>query len=63
VIDLIPGDQTVWELDPLERLVAAGQLQAFQHDGFWQPMDTLREKRILESLAADGNAPWLKILK
>jgi glucose-1-phosphate cytidylyltransferase len=43
----------------MERLAADGQLMAFRHEGFWQPMDTLREKQILESLCASGEAPWL----
>lgn len=58
VIDLIEGDSTVWEREPLERLAEDGQLRAWQHDGFWQPMDTLREKLILESLWNNGRAPW-----
>jgi len=57
-IDLIAGDQTSWEGDPLARLAAAGQLMAFEHNGFWQPMDTLREKNLLEDLWATGKAPW-----
>ncbi len=58
VIDLIDGDATHWERDPLERLTAAGQLSAFRHRGFWQPMDTLRDKTLLEQLWASGKAPW-----
>jgi glucose-1-phosphate cytidylyltransferase len=58
VIDLIAGDSTVWEAEPMEQLARTGQLMAFRHDGFWQPMDTLREKRQLEQLWASGNAPW-----
>ena len=46
------------ERAPLEKVTAAGQLMAFKHDGFWQPMDTLREKQMLEKLWNDGNAPW-----
>lgn len=57
-LDLIAGDDTVWEREPLERLAAEGELSAFRHDGFWQPMDTLREKTILESLWDGGAAPW-----
>ncbi|WNO03722.1 glucose-1-phosphate cytidylyltransferase [Rhodoferax mekongensis] len=57
-IDLIPGDATSWEAEPLSRLAAQGELMAFRHDGFWQPMDTLREKNMLEELWAGGNAPW-----
>jgi len=58
-LDLIAGDATVWEKEPLERLAATDQLHAYRHDGFWQPMDTLREKRILEDLWNSGHAPWL----
>ena len=58
VLDRIEGDSTIWEREPLEGLTQDGQLSAFQHDGFWQPMDTLREKRMLEDLWASGNAPW-----
>jgi glucose-1-phosphate cytidylyltransferase len=58
VLDLIEGDNTVWELSPLGRLAASGQLMAFQHLGFWQPMDTLRDKNQLEELWASGKAPW-----
>lgn len=59
-IDLIAGDQSSWEGEPLTRLAADGQLMAFKHDGFWQPMDTLREKNLLEDLWATGQAPWKK---
>ena len=52
------GDETVWERDPLEGLASAGQLVAFKHEGFWQPMDTLRDKNELEMLWANGKAPW-----
>lgn len=54
----IGGDQTVWEADPLNRLAADGQLMCFEHTGFWQPMDTLREKNLLEDLWHSGRAPW-----
>ena len=54
----IDGDDTLWERDPLERLAADGELMAYRHDGFWQPMDTLREKKLLEDLWASGAAPW-----
>jgi glucose-1-phosphate cytidylyltransferase len=57
-LDLIADDNTSWEREPLTRLAAEGQLMAFEHDGFWQPMDTLREKNLLESLWASGQAPW-----
>jgi glucose-1-phosphate cytidylyltransferase len=59
VIDLIDGDATIWEREPMEELARTGNLASFRHDGFWQPMDTLREKRILESLWGNGTAPWL----
>ena len=58
VLDRIGGDTTVWEREPLEGLAREGQLTAFQHDGFWQPMDTLRDKNQLEQLWAGGAAPW-----
>jgi len=58
VLDLIAGPETIWEQDPLERLAADGDLVAFRHEGFWQPMDTLRDKLHLEDLWATGNAPW-----
>lgn len=58
VLELIEGDDTVWEREPLERLAAANQLAAFRHPGFWQPMDTLRDKTQLEALWAGGAAPW-----
>ena len=54
----IQDDRTVWECEPMERLAADDQLYAFQHDGFWQPMDTLRDKMNLDSLWCAGNAPW-----
>jgi glucose-1-phosphate cytidylyltransferase len=57
-LGLIEGDLTGWESDPLTSLVELGQLMAFQHHGFWQPMDTLREKLQLEELWATGKAPW-----
>jgi glucose-1-phosphate cytidylyltransferase len=58
VLDYIDGDHSVWERDPLERLARDNQLSAFRHDGFWQPMDTLRDKNKLEELWSSGNAPW-----
>jgi glucose-1-phosphate cytidylyltransferase len=58
VFDYIDGDSTQWEREPLERLAAEGQLMAYQHGGFWQCMDTLREKHILNSLWESSNAPW-----
>ena len=57
-LDLIPGDDTSWEVEPLAALARQHQLMAFEHDGFWQPMDTLREKNLLEDLWASGKAPW-----
>jgi glucose-1-phosphate cytidylyltransferase len=58
IADYIDGDETQWEHEPLERLAAEGQLMAYRHDGYWQCMDTLREKHILENYWASGNAPW-----
>jgi len=58
VLDYIAGDETPFERAPLERLAAEGELRAYRHEGFWQPMDTLREKHLLESLWASGKAPW-----
>ena len=58
VIDLIEGDQTVWERGPLETLSQRGELAAYSHLGFWQPMDTLRDKIFLEELWSSGQAPW-----
>lgn len=58
VIELIDDDSTVWERGPLERLAAAGQLGIFRHNGFWRPMDTLRDKLELENLWESRTAPW-----
>lgn len=58
VIDLIVNDQTVWEREPLEQLAREGNLAAYQHHGFWQPMDTLRDKVLLEELWQSDRAPW-----
>lgn len=58
VIDYIEGDQTTWEREPLEGLASKGQLKAYRHKGFWQPMDTLRDKNYLENLWASNKAPW-----
>jgi glucose-1-phosphate cytidylyltransferase len=58
VLELIENDSTVWEEQPLTSLAASGELMAFRHDGFWQPMDTLRDRMLLEELWAGGNAPW-----
>jgi glucose-1-phosphate cytidylyltransferase len=59
VIDLIADDRTLWEREPLEVLAESNQLKAFQHSGFWQPMDTLRDKNYLEDLWKSGKAPWM----
>jgi glucose-1-phosphate cytidylyltransferase len=58
VFDYIDGDKTAWEREPLERLATEGQLMAYRHDGFWQCMDTLRDKVFLEKLWLRGGAPW-----
>jgi glucose-1-phosphate cytidylyltransferase len=58
VLDRIEGDATVWEREPMEGLAADGQLAAFVHDGFWQPLDTLRDKNSLNELWSSGHAPW-----
>lgn len=60
VLDYLENDQTILERRPLEQLASHNQLVAFRHHGFWQPMDTLREKNLLESLWATGNPPWTK---
>lgn len=57
-LDYIDGDETPWETVPLRRLADAGELRAWRHTGFWQPMDTLREKELLESLWQSPSAPW-----
>lgn len=57
-IDLVDQDSTSWEGDPMTTLAARGELMAYQHDGFWQPMDTLREKNMLEDLWSKNKAPW-----
>jgi glucose-1-phosphate cytidylyltransferase len=58
VLDYIDGDATTWEREPMERLAAENQLAAYLHTGFWQPMDTLRDKNHLEELWSGGTAPW-----
>jgi len=58
VIDYIEDDSTVWEKDPMETLAGNNELSAFRHHGFWQPMDTLRDKHVLEDLWQSGKAPW-----
>lgn len=58
VLDLIGGDESVWEDAPLQTLARTGKLAAYRHDGFWHPLDTLRDKRALEALWQRGDAPW-----
>ena len=58
VLDLIEGDETVWEKEPMERLASSNQLNAYVHKGFWRPMDTLRDKHYLNELLESGAAPW-----
>ena len=58
VLRLIDSDNTFWEREPLESLAKNGQLKAFFHDGFWRPMDTMRDKNVLEELWGEGKAPW-----
>jgi len=58
VLDMIEGDDTIWEGEPLETLANAGQLAAWRHDGFWRPMDTLRERIQLDDMWNNGRAPW-----
>jgi glucose-1-phosphate cytidylyltransferase len=58
VFDYIEGDDTTWEQQPMQRMAAEGKLCAYKHNGFWQSMDTLRDKMVLEDLWASGDAPW-----
>jgi glucose-1-phosphate cytidylyltransferase len=58
VVDYIANDSTMWERDPMQRLATENQLSAYVHRGFWQPMDTLRDKLLLEDLWSKGDAPW-----
>lgn len=58
VLDLLTGPDCVWEEKPMEKLARSGQFHAYKHGGFWQPMDTLRDKTLLEDLWASGAAPW-----
>lgn len=58
IFNYIDGDSTIWERGPMERLASEGQLSAYRHEGFWQPMDTLRDKMSLEKLWEEGRAPW-----
>jgi glucose-1-phosphate cytidylyltransferase len=60
VLSYLKGDSTIWEQEPLMQLSADGQLMAYQHHGFWQPMDTLHDKQTLEALWVSGKAPWKK---
>ena len=57
-IDYIENNETSWEKEPLEKISSKGQLVAFKHEGFWQPMDTIREKNYLEDLWLANKAPW-----
>jgi glucose-1-phosphate cytidylyltransferase len=57
-LDRVDGDHTSWESEPLTSIAKSGQMMAFEHDGFWQPMDTLRDKNHLEQLWETGSAPW-----
>ena len=57
-MDYIEGDSTVWEREPMENLAQDGKLSAYRHPGYWQNMDTLRDKKILEELWQSGKAPW-----
>jgi glucose-1-phosphate cytidylyltransferase len=58
ILDYIDGDGTVWEREPLERLAAEGELAAYRHEGYWHPMDTVRDVRVLRSLCDSGEIPW-----
>jgi glucose-1-phosphate cytidylyltransferase len=58
IFSYLDGDETIWEQTPLKQLAASGQLQAYKHHGFWQPMDTLRDRHLLEDLWHGGRAPW-----
>ena len=60
VIDRIEGDHTTWEQEPLKNLASDGELMSYKHKGFWQPMDTLRDKNYLEKLWRNNQAPWKK---
>ena len=58
VLDYISGDDSIWEQEPMKQLALDGQMSCYHHSGFWQPMDTLREKQLLERLWQEGKAPW-----
>ena len=60
VLNLIDGVDCIWEQEPLRKLAKNKELMAYEHDGFWQPMDTLRDKELLEKLWQDNKAPWKK---
>ena len=60
VLNLLKDDSTIWEQGPVESLAQNQQMAAYEHKGFWQPMDTLRDKNLLEELWLSGNAPWKK---
>jgi glucose-1-phosphate cytidylyltransferase len=60
VLDFIDSDLTIFEREPLEKLASLRQLVTFKHDGFWKPMDTLRDKLQLEGMIQNNNAPWIK---
>jgi glucose-1-phosphate cytidylyltransferase len=60
VLSLLEGDQSIWEEEPLKTLTEQGELMAYEHHGFWQPMDTLRDKHLLEELWTTNSAPWKK---
>ncbi|GLQ57952.1 glucose-1-phosphate cytidylyltransferase [Devosia nitrariae] len=58
VLSLIDGPQTVWEEEPMDRMIAMGKLGSYHHQGYWQSMDSLRDKRVLDQVWSEGNAPW-----
>jgi len=58
IVDYIDGDASIWEREPLERLAGDGELRSHRHKGFWQPMDTMREREILQKMWSEGTAPW-----
>ena len=60
VLTLLRDDATIWEQEPMQQLTGTGELMCFEHNGFWQPMDTLRDKTLLENLWNSGQAPWKK---
>lgn len=58
VFDLVEGDTTVWEEGPMQKMIEAGKLRSFRHQGFWQSMDSLRDRQVLEDAWTKGDAPW-----